>query len=382
MDKIESENYATIDADLIQQCIKYISGAAGPSGADAEMWLRILCSKQLKKKPLELCNAVADLAKKLASQFVDPKALDAFNACRLIPLVKDVDGVRPIGIGEILHRIVAKAIVKTVNKDVVEATTPIQICSGIPSGVEAAVYAVRAIYDNPSTECVLLVDAANAFNSMNRNVALKNIQVTCPQFSTFMINTYRAPAQLHVCNSDKTLYSKEGTTQGDVGAMPFYSCSTMPLIHNLDQIVKKISTITKNKDSLKQTWYADDAAAGGSLDAIHAWWRQLQEFGPRYGYYPKPSKTWLIVKPGKEDRAKELFLELCSLVDGETTHNITTTGRKYLGSFIGTEEGKQTYIEKQIEGWTQDIEDLARIAMKEPQLTYAAFVFGVSKRWN
>ena len=111
------------------------------------MWLRILCTKQLKKRPGELCEAVANLAKKLASEHVDPQSLDAFNACRLIPLVKDIDGVRPIGIGEILHRIVAKAIVKTVNTDVVEATAPIQICSGIPSGLEAAVYTCSAQAD-------------------------------------------------------------------------------------------------------------------------------------------------------------------------------------------------------------------------------------------
>ena len=94
--------------------------------------------------------------------------------------------------------------------DVVEATTPIQICSGIPSGVEAAVHAVRSMFDDPNTEGVLLVDASNAFNSMNRSVALKNIQVTCPQFSTFMINTYRTPAKLLVRNSDEALLSEEG----------------------------------------------------------------------------------------------------------------------------------------------------------------------------
>ena len=73
IDKVERETYETIDADVIQQCIKHISGAAGPSGADAEMWLRILCTKQLKKRPAELCDAVADLAKKLATEHVDPQ---------------------------------------------------------------------------------------------------------------------------------------------------------------------------------------------------------------------------------------------------------------------------------------------------------------------
>ena len=32
--------------------------------------------------------------------------------------------------------------------------------------------------------------------------------------------------------------------------------------------------------------------------------------------------------------------------------------------------------------WKEDITDLARIASSEPQLAYAAFVYGSSKRWN
>ena len=35
-----------------------------------------------------------------------------------------------------------------------------------------------------------------------------------------------------------------------------------------------------------------------------------------------------------------------------------------------------------VEEWKNDIEDLARIAAKEPQLAYAAFVYGTSKRFN
>ena len=245
-------------------------------------------------------------------------------------MVKDIDGVRPIGIGEILHRIVAKAIVKSVNMDVVEATTPIQICSGIPSGVEAAVHAIRSMYEDPNTEGVLLVDASNAFNSMNRNAALKNLEVTCPQLSTFMTNTYRTPSKLLVRDSDETLSSKEGTTQGDVAAMPFYACSTMPLIHNLDQTAKDHQQLHPGSD-VKQTWYADDAAGGGSLDAIKVWWEQLKDLGPRFGYYPKASKTWLIVKPECEARALELFPDLMSVKDGKDTSNITSIGRKYLG---------------------------------------------------
>ncbi len=66
----ESVVFDEIDGDSIQFCIKRISGAAGPSGADAEMWLRILCSKQFKEKPSELAEAVASCARKRATTYI------------------------------------------------------------------------------------------------------------------------------------------------------------------------------------------------------------------------------------------------------------------------------------------------------------------------
>ncbi len=36
----------------------------------------------------------------------------------------------------------------------------------------------------------------------------------------------------------------------------------------------------------------------------------------------------------------------------------------------------------QITSWITDIQDLARIANTEPQLAYAAFVYGTSKKWQ
>ena len=44
--------------------------------------------------------------------------------------------------------------------------------------------------------------------------------------------------------------------------------------------------------------------------------------------------------------------------------------------------GLQTFIESEIDSWKCDIKGLTSIAAKEPQLAYAAFVYGTSKRWN
>ena len=49
------------------------------------------------------------MAKKIANTITDPLSLESYIACRLIPLDK-CPGLKPIGIGEILRRIIGKAI--------------------------------------------------------------------------------------------------------------------------------------------------------------------------------------------------------------------------------------------------------------------------------
>ena len=48
---------------------------------------------------------------------------------------------------------------------------------------------MKEISDDEQTDAVILVDASNAFNTLNRNAALHNIQILCPQFSTILIST-------------------------------------------------------------------------------------------------------------------------------------------------------------------------------------------------
>ena len=49
-----------------------------------------------------------------------------------------------------------------------DAAGSLQLCAGQDAGCEAAVHAMREIYDDEATEGILLVDASNAFNSLNR----------------------------------------------------------------------------------------------------------------------------------------------------------------------------------------------------------------------
>ena len=83
--------------------------------------------------------------------------------------------------------------------------------------------------NDPDTEAILLIDASNAFNALNRKAALNNIRYTCPEFSNYLINLYRKDAELFIDKSNEIIMSREGTTQGGPESMAFYACSTIPL---------------------------------------------------------------------------------------------------------------------------------------------------------
>ena len=240
-------------------------------------------------------------------------------------------GVRPIGIGEVFRRIVGKAVMMITKHDVQEAAGPLQTCTGLRSGIEASIHFARKVWDEEDTEAIIQVDADNAFNRLNRQVALHNIRELCPSIYRFLFNHYQKPAQLIVNDHvilDK-ISSEEGPTQGDVAALDNYALGLIPLIKAL---AKKIADM-----KCKQSWYADDSTAAGKLAAIKVWWVTLCELGPMYGYYPKASKTVLILKDYANLPYAKLLFSGCGM-------KITCDGQRHLGAAIGSDAHKSSYV--------------------------------------
>ena len=113
---------------------------------------------------------------------------------------------------------------------------------------------MKLIFEQESTDGVILVDTSNAFNSLNRKAALHNIRIICPEFSTVLINTYRLPVRMFVQGRGEIL-SVEGITQGDNLAMSFYALGTSILLERL-----KLTSSTTSQVSL-----ADDITGAGKI---------------------------------------------------------------------------------------------------------------------
>ena len=111
------------------------------------------------------------MTKRLCTEYVDPRGLEAILANRLIPLDKGEGAVRPIGVGEVLRRIMGKCVTKVTKPDVVDASGSLQECAGHKSGSEVAIHAMREVFEHDNSDAVLLIDESNAFNSLNRAAA-------------------------------------------------------------------------------------------------------------------------------------------------------------------------------------------------------------------
>ena len=348
-----------LNAEAIRKAALKTSGAAGPSGLDAHAWRR-LCSSF--KSSSDLCSALASVGKRLCTTCVNPDHLSAFVACRLIPLDKR-PGVRPIGIGEVHRRIIAKAILVLLKQDILDVAGPLQVCAGQVSGCEAAIHAMRQTFADEETDGGLLVDAANAFNSINRQAALHNISVICPPLAQVLFNTYQAPVQCVIQGSGE-VSSSEGTTQGDPLAMSMYALAVRPLIDRLQSTCPTV----------KQVWYADDATGAATCSELRTWWDTLLAQGQCFGYHPNARKTHLIVKEQFLDEARRLF-------EG-TNVNIAVHGKRHLGAAIGSREYTEQYVGDKVKVWTQELLQLAEIATSQPHAAYAAFVHGLSSPWT
>ena len=315
----------------------------------------------------DLCHEIAVMTKKLCTERVEN--LDAVMACRLVPLDKN-PGLRPIGIGEVIRRIIGKTVMAVLKEDIGEASGNLQMCAGKPAGAEAAIHALKDIFDKEDAEAVIMVDATNAFNLLNRRVLLQNVRITCPTLNLFTQNTYSKASRVFVSGGEE-ISSDEGVTQGYAMAMGLYSVGLVPL---QEEVADTISQQADLSEQTKQVAFADDVNGCGKLDSVREYWGRITSSGPKYGYCPKASKSWLVVKPQYEEKAKDLF--------SDTEVQLTTSGQKHLGAAIGSNEYKEQYVNDKVAEWIEQMENLAKIAKSDPHSALCAFTHGVRHKWS
>ena len=214
---------------------------------------------------------------------------------------------------------------------------------------------MHTIFESDDSDAVLLIDASNTFNALNRTAAPHNIRILCPIIAIYDVNTYRQPARLVIIGG-KEIASAEETTQGDPLAMGLYALSIQRLITSLQAA-----------SSMRQC-FADDASGAGSITKRRTWWDAISTLGPDFGYFPNDG---IIAKPAKEKSVRETFKDTF----------INETVQEHLGVAVGLREYLEERVSEKVTNWVNDIAKLAEFALCQPQACFAAYTFGLRQRW-
>ena len=145
--KVHPVVFNTITANAIGSAAMDTKGGSVPSRQDADSWRQILtvqrfgvCSEELRTELALPPNRYAQRKLKSTIQW------ESVPHPPLIPLYKN-PRLRPIGVGEVFQRIVGKVVMKVSRLDVQKAAGSLQVCAGQLGGGEAAVHAMRDIFE-------------------------------------------------------------------------------------------------------------------------------------------------------------------------------------------------------------------------------------------
>ncbi len=101
--------------------------------------------------------------------------------------------------------------------------------------------------------------------------------------------------------------------------MSLYGIALMPLASKMREEFPKAL----------QPWYCDDAGAAGKALSNAQRLDFLVKFGPPYGYFSEPGKSYYICKAEDEPAARQTFESFGLEIN-------YSRGQRYLGGFIGS----------------------------------------------
>ena len=129
--------------------------------------------------------------------------------------------IRPISVGCALRRLLTKAYCSKLNTQISQLTSKTQL--GMKKGgYETGIHAMRAMAAQAKTsgDAILLLDFANAFNTVSRNLLISLAAKMCPELTNLTWWLYKLNPRLWI-TPDESIRSSEGTQRGCRLSNPF-----------------------------------------------------------------------------------------------------------------------------------------------------------------
>jgi hypothetical protein len=206
-------------------------------------------------------SAITRVVNLLANGSCPPAVVPFLCGATLIPINKKTGGLRPIAVGEVLRRLVAKCFTFSLAQKAAQLLAPLQVGVSVKGGCESVVHAVNYIVHDESLreeKQILLVDFANAFNSIDREVMLQEVRNCFPELSSWAESCY-GHAHPHLFMQEHRLQSCSGVQQGDPLGPLLFAITLQPV---LEKIRVECPGLIMN------SWYLDDGTLAGNARDI------------------------------------------------------------------------------------------------------------------
>ena len=200
----------------------------GSSGGFSGLMPSHLLSVRASAQHLRVMQQVARIASDFAWGRLSPDGSAALASARLIPIGKKGGGVRPIAVSELIRRIAGKLLVQRYQGEASSGLVPLQLGVGFPGGAEAVIHKARGwLAATPPDQCLLQIDFANAYNTLDRQKMLQAVAAECPVFLPYATACYGQHAELF--GPGFRLGSQQGVHQGDPLGPLLFAVTAQPV---------------------------------------------------------------------------------------------------------------------------------------------------------
>lgn len=310
-----------------------------------------------------LSMALTGVVNLLAAGVVPDGCAPWIAGAPLYPLRKRDGGVRPVAVGEVLRRLVAKCFCARFKGRVeavfVEAG---QVGVGVKGGAEAAVIAVReALRRGDGRLWALKLDLENAFNTVDREVVLKRVREVFPEVESWYRLCYGSPAKLFCEGEVLPFGSAQGVQQGD---------PLGPLLFALGLLGTCRALKEKLRAGVLSVWYLDDGTIVGDVTEIGQAWGIIQEEVHKAGLRVNQAKCELF-RPMESIEPVPSELSGVSVIHG--------AGFELLGAPVGDKNFCEEYVGKRIAKIEAALKNLEKVDDPQTELLLIRSCLGFPK---
>ncbi|CAG9135278.1 unnamed protein product [Plutella xylostella] len=297
----QSSEFLSVEVEDVSEAIaSFKNGSAGGLDGLRPEHLKELTSFAAGDGGVALLHSICNLVNFMMKGMVNRTICPFLYGASLCALKKRDGGIRPIAVGSVIRRLVAKLCCRALGQALASELQPHQLGFGVPLGSEAAIHATRsfAMSEARRNDIIVKVDVRNAFNSIERDVILSKVKSSAPNLYPFVHQCYSSPSNLFY--GVNLIESQVGVQQGDPLGPLLFSLAVQDVIASLH--------------SPLNIWYLDDGTIGGSPEVVIEDLKILVEGFGDLGLRLNSQKCELFSCSG--DVPQELRSELESVIPG------------------------------------------------------------------